>query len=93
VLRRDHPFGGEARIAPERRVVRRDGRGEVGKRVAAVVKMAPKDAEILQPMKDVGVDTYLIPSEETTFSRVIHESATWTSAADSCQVGRFDRYL
>jgi sugar/nucleoside kinase (ribokinase family) len=46
----------------------------VGKRVAAVVKMAPKDEEILQPMKDVGVDTYLIPSDETTYSRVIHES-------------------
>ena len=26
-------------------------------------------------MKDVGVETYLIPSEETTYSRVLHESA------------------
>jgi sugar/nucleoside kinase (ribokinase family) len=37
--------------------------------------MAPKDENILQPMKDVGVDTYLIPSAETTYSRVLHESA------------------
>jgi sugar/nucleoside kinase (ribokinase family) len=47
----------------------------VGKKVAVVVKMAKKDEHILQPMKDVGVDTYLIPSEETTYSRVLHESA------------------
>jgi len=46
----------------------------VGKKVAAVVKMAEKDEHILQAMKDVGVDTYLIPSEETTYSRVLHES-------------------
>ena len=47
----------------------------VGKKVAAVVKMAQKDENILQAMKDVGVNTYLIPSAETTFSRVLHESA------------------
>jgi sugar/nucleoside kinase (ribokinase family) len=46
----------------------------VGKKVAAVVKMAKKDEHILQPMKDAGVDTFLIPSGETTYSRVIHES-------------------
>jgi len=46
----------------------------IGKKVAAVVKMAKKDEHILQPMKDAGVDTYLIPSEETTYSRVLHES-------------------
>jgi sugar/nucleoside kinase (ribokinase family) len=36
--------------------------------------MARQDEDILQLMKDVGVDTYLIPSDETTYSRVIHES-------------------
>ena len=46
----------------------------IGKKVAAVSKMSEKDANILQPMKDVGVDTILIPAEETTYSRVIHES-------------------
>ena len=44
----------------------------VGKKVAAVVKMAKKDENILQAMKDVGVDTFLIPSAETTYSRVFH---------------------
>jgi sugar/nucleoside kinase (ribokinase family) len=47
----------------------------VKKSVAAVVKMAKKDENILQTMKDVGVDTYLVPSAETTYSRVLHESA------------------
>ena len=70
------PFGGEPRIAPGSAVLcGAMVAARVGKRVAAVVKMAPKDEEILQPMKDVGVDTYLIPSAETTFSQVIHESA------------------
>ena len=43
-----------------------------GKRIAAVVKMAPGDEAILQPMRDAGVDTYLIPAEQTTYSVVVH---------------------
>jgi len=46
----------------------------VGKRVAAVVKMAKEDEAILAPMKEAGVATYLIPSEVTTYSRVEHYS-------------------
>jgi sugar/nucleoside kinase (ribokinase family) len=69
------PFGGEARIAPGSAVLcGAVVAARVGKRVAAVVKMAQQDEHILQPMKDVGVDTYLIPSDETTYSRVVHES-------------------
>jgi sugar/nucleoside kinase (ribokinase family) len=69
------PFGGEARIAPGSAVLcGAMVAARVGKRVAAVVKMARQDERILQPMKDVGVDTYLIPSDETTYSRVVHES-------------------
>lgn len=44
----------------------------VGKKVAAVVKMAKEDEDILAPMKEAGVATYLIPSEVTTYSRVEH---------------------
>lgn len=43
-----------------------------GKRVAVVAKMAPRDEAILQPMRDAGIDTYLIPAAETTWSVVIH---------------------
>ncbi len=70
------PFGGKPHIAPGSAVLcGAMVAARVGRKVAAVVKMAPKDEEILAPMKDAGVDTYVIPSAETTFSRVLHESA------------------
>ena len=69
------PFGGEPRIAPGSAVLcGAMVAARVGKQVAAVVKMARKDEHILLPMKEAGVDTYLIPSNETTYSRVVHES-------------------
>jgi len=70
------PFGGKPHIAPGSAVLcGAMVAARVGKKVAAVVKMAQKDENILQSMKDVGVDTFLIPSAETTYSRVLHESA------------------
>jgi sugar/nucleoside kinase (ribokinase family) len=70
------PFGGKPHIAPGSAVLcGAMVAARVGKKVAAVVKMAKKDEHILQSMRDVGVDTYLIPSAETTYSRVLHESA------------------
>ena len=69
------PYGGEPHIAPGSAVLCGTMvAARVGKKVAAVVKMAEKDEHILKAMKDVGVDTYLISSEETTYSRVLHES-------------------
>jgi sugar/nucleoside kinase (ribokinase family) len=69
------PFGGTARVAPGSAVLcGAMVAPRIGKKVAAVVKMSPKDENILQPMKDVGVDTFLIPSAETSFNRVVHES-------------------
>ena len=70
------PFGGKPHVAPGSAVLcGAMVAPRVGKKVAAVVKMAKKDENILQPMKDAGVDTFLIPSEETTYSRVFHYSA------------------
>ena len=70
------PFGGKPHIAPGSAVLcGAMVAGRIGKNVAVVVKMAKKDEHILQPMRDVGIDTYLIPSAETTYSRVLHESA------------------
>jgi sugar/nucleoside kinase (ribokinase family) len=70
------PFGGKPRVAPGSAVLcGAMVAARIGKKVAAVVKMAKKDEAILQPMKDVGVDTYLIPSEETSYNRVLHYSA------------------
>jgi sugar/nucleoside kinase (ribokinase family) len=69
------PFRGKPHVAPGSAVLcAAMVAPRVGKKVAAVVKMAKKDEHILQPMKDAGVDTYVIPSEETTYSRVLHES-------------------
>ena len=69
------PFGGKARVAPGSAVLcGAMVAARVGKKVAVVVKMAKKDESILQPMKDLGIDTYLIPSEETSYNRVLHES-------------------
>ncbi|MBN2347505.1 MAG: hypothetical protein JXJ22_01630 [Bacteroidales bacterium] len=68
-------FGQEAKVAPGSAVLcGAMVAAKVGKKVAAVVKMSPKDEHILQPMKDLGVDCYLIPSEETSYNRVVHES-------------------
>jgi len=70
------PFGGVARVAPGSAVLcGAMVAARVGKRVAVVTKMAEKDEHILQPMKDLGIDTFLIPSEETSYNRVLHFSA------------------
>ena len=70
------PFGGVARVAPGSAVLcGAMVAARVGKKVAVVTKMAPKDESILQPMKDLGIDTFLIPSEETSYNRVLHFSA------------------
>ncbi|MBN1924464.1 MAG: hypothetical protein JW798_01395, partial [Prolixibacteraceae bacterium] len=67
--------GQEAKVAPGSAVLcGAMVAARVGKKVAAVVKMSPKDEHILQPMKDLGIDCYLIPSEETSYNRVVHES-------------------
>lgn len=69
------PFGGKKIVAPGSAVLcGAMVAARVGRKVAAVVKMSPDDEHILQPMKDLGIDCYLIPSEETSYNRVVHES-------------------
>ena len=46
----------------------------IGIKTAAVVKMSLDDEEITQPMKDLGVDVFIIPAECTTYSRVLHST-------------------
>ena len=68
-------FGGEPTVAPGSAVLcGAMVAARVGKKVAVVVKMSEKDIDILQPMKDVGIDTFVVPADETTYSRVIHET-------------------
>ncbi|MGD0174505.1 MAG: PfkB family carbohydrate kinase [Anaerolineales bacterium] len=69
------PFGGKPVVAPGSAVLcGAMVATRVGKKVAAVVKMSKQDEIILQPLKDAGVDIFLIPSDVTTFSRVLHET-------------------
>ena len=67
------PFEGPTRVAAGSAVLCGAlAATRTGNRVAVVVKMAPRDEAILQPMRDAGIDTYLIPAAETTWSVVIH---------------------
>ena len=67
------PFGGEETVAPGSAVLcGAMVAAGIDKTVAAVVKMSPGDEEILEPMKSAGIDTFLIPAANTTFSRVFH---------------------
>jgi len=69
------PFGGEPIIAPGSAVLcGAMVAAGVGKKVAAVVKMSLDEESINNPMKELGVDVLVIPSEVTTYSRVLHES-------------------
>jgi sugar/nucleoside kinase (ribokinase family) len=70
------PYQGETKVAPGSAVLCGAlAAVRTGKRVAVIVKMAPADEEILQPMRDAGIDTYLVPAAETTWSVVIHPVA------------------
>ena len=46
----------------------------IGVQTAAIVKMAPDEEHITQPMKDAGADVFIIPADCTTYSRVVHRS-------------------
>lgn len=46
--------------------------GRIGRDIAVITRMSPKDSSILKPMEDIGIDTFLLPSEETTYMRVEH---------------------
>jgi sugar/nucleoside kinase (ribokinase family) len=69
------PFGGEPIIAPGSAVLcGAMVTARVGVKTAAVVKMSLDEEHINQPMKDLGVDVFVIPADCTTYSRVLHKS-------------------
>lgn len=43
-------------------------------RTAVITKMNPGDDGIVAPLRDLGADLYVIPTEVTTFARVVHPS-------------------
>jgi len=69
------PFGEDKIVAPGSAVLcGAMVTARVGIKTAAVVKMSIDEEAITQPMKDLGVDVFIIPSEVTTYSRVLHKS-------------------
>lgn len=69
------PYQGETIIAPGSAVLcGAMAAARVGKKVAVITKMAKEDEHILKPMTQVGIATFLIPSNETTYMKVIHPS-------------------
>jgi sugar/nucleoside kinase (ribokinase family) len=70
-----HPFGEEKIIAPGSAVLcGAMVTARIGIKTAAVVKMSLDEEHITQPMKDLGVDVFIIPADCTTYSRVLHKS-------------------
>jgi sugar/nucleoside kinase (ribokinase family) len=45
-----------------------------GKRIAVVTRMAERDAHMLQPLRDAGIDVYVTYTPETTRHRAFHLS-------------------
>jgi sugar/nucleoside kinase (ribokinase family) len=46
--------------------------GRVCQNISVITKMSRDDIEILKPMEEMGIDTHLLSSQETTYMRVEH---------------------
>lgn len=70
------PYQAPARTAPGSAVLcGAMAAGRIGKKVNVITRMAPADDAILDPMRQCGIDTVVIPSAATSFMRVIHPVA------------------
>jgi sugar/nucleoside kinase (ribokinase family) len=68
-----HPFGGEAATAPGSAVLcGAMAAARVGAKVSVVTRMSTEDDHILNPMRKLGVECFLVPVENTTRMRVVH---------------------
>jgi sugar/nucleoside kinase (ribokinase family) len=69
------PFEGQTRIAPGSAVLcGAMAAARVGKKVTVVTRISETDDHIMNPMRDAGMGTYVIPTSETTYMKVIHPS-------------------
>ena len=67
------PYQGNTVVAPGSAVLcGAVAAARIGQRVAIVTRMAPADDKMLQPLKDLGIETFVIPAGETTYAVVIH---------------------
>jgi sugar/nucleoside kinase (ribokinase family) len=70
------PYQGEPRIAPGSAVLCGAlAAARVGKQVAVITKLAPKDDNILDSMRQNGIEVFTIPALETTYMKVVHSTA------------------
>jgi len=70
------PYQGAPRVAPGSAVLCGAlAAARVGKKVAVVTRMAPKDKNILEPMRQNGIEIHVIPAAETTYMKVVHPTA------------------
>jgi len=70
------PFEGSPRVAPGSAVLCGAlAAARIGTGVAVVTRMAPGDEEMLSPLRQSGVVVHVIPSETTTYMRVVHPSS------------------
>jgi len=67
------PFGGATSIAPGSAVLcGAVAAARIGQRVAVVTRMSSSDEGLLKGLKDLGVETFMVGAEQTTYSVVIH---------------------
>jgi sugar/nucleoside kinase (ribokinase family) len=70
------PYQGLPRVTPGSAVLCGAlAAARVGKSVAVVTRMAPRDQNILESLRQNGVVIHVIPSAETTYMKVVHPSA------------------
>ena len=70
------PYQGVPHVAPGSAVLCGAlAAARVGKKIAVVTRMAPKDKNILEPMRQNGIKLYVIPAAETTYMKVVQTSA------------------
>lgn len=70
------PFAGNVHIAPGSAVLcGAMAAARIGKKVAVVAKMSAEDVVITEPMKQAGIDVFVIPAEQTTYMQVLHPTA------------------
>lgn len=70
------PFNQPATITPGSAVLcGAAAAARVGKKVAVITRMAPEDEHILEPMHELGITTFVIPAQLTTYMKVVYPTA------------------
>jgi sugar/nucleoside kinase (ribokinase family) len=70
------PYQGEKRVAPGSAVMCGAlAAARVGKKVAVVTRMDPKDDDILESMRQNKIEIYSTATAETTYMKVVHPTA------------------